>query len=393
MKVLTGIIVGIFIIWFLTSFYFGIITPPNEGDSLNIHIFAAEKILNGTIFSLDYSKDLFYPSSTELLLAFFISLKIPLGLFGVFSVGALFTGSYLLGKELFNDKNYAAVFATSVALLHGIIRWSLTQKPDILMTASLAFTLWIMLKKKREILDYLLLGLFCAVFVGAKFNGPIYLLVILIPFYKVFVKEFSIKKTIYFLIPFLTIGCSWYIRNIIVTGDPFYFPDYSNIVSEGSLFNYTLRAYIFQPVAMANAYLSEFMLWSLGITLVPLYIFIKRKEIKDNTNLLIAKLFTSAFIILLISFAFPYRAFYYQLVGTMRYTLPMIFLIMICVFLIAKRYGHEKLIALISIPMIIVSQMQDYHPKIIIPIVGLIVVWYFRKSLVNKLLYARRIGR
>ena len=381
MKVLAGIIVGIFIIWFLTSFYLGIITPPSEGDSLIIHIHAAEKILDGTIFSLDYTKDLFYPSSTEIILALFILLKIPLGLFGVFGVGVLFVGAYLLGKELFRERSYAAIFATSVALLHGIIRWSLTQKPDILMTASLAFILWIVLKKKREVLDYLLLGFVCALFIGAKFNGPIYLFVIITPFYKVFVKEFSIKKTIYFLIPFLTIGCSWYIRNVLVTGDPFYFPDYSNIVSQGSLFNYTLRAYIFQPLMMANAYLSEFMLWSLGIIFVPMYIFIKRKKMKDGTNLLITKLFTSAFIILLISLAFPYRALYYQLVGTMRYTLPMIFLIMICVFLIAKKYGHEKLIALISIPIIVVSQMQDYHPKIMLPLVGLIVLIYFRRSI------------
>ena len=132
---------------------------------------------------------------------------------------------------------------------------------------------------------------------------------------------------------------------------------------------------------MANAYLSEFMLWSLGIILVPIYIFIKRKKMKDGANLLIAKLFTSAFIILIISLAFPYRALYYQLVGTMRYTLPMIFLIMICVFLIAKKYGHEKLIALISMPIIVVSQMQDYHPKIMLPLVGLIVLIYFRRSI------------
>lgn len=387
LKVYSVVISGIFIWWLVTSIYSGVSIPPSEGDSLTIHIPAAERIINRTIFQLDYTKDLFYPSAVELILALFILLKIPLGLFNIIGVLALFIGSLLLGKELFRDINYSLVFAVSASLLHGIIRWSLTQKPDIFMLASLAFLLWIVLKQKRKIIDYLLLGLFCAFFIGAKFNGPVFLIVVLLPFYNLFIKEFSWKKLSVFIIPFTIVGLSWYLRNIYITGDPVYFPDYTNIISQGSISNYTIYAYLTQPLQMANGYLSEFMLWSLGIFLIPFFLYKNRKNINDKINSTILKSSVSAFVILIISLAFPYRALYHQMVGTMRYTLPMIFLIMICIFLIFKKYGHERLLAITVIPMIIVSQMQDYHPKIILLAIPLIWIIYFRKYLLPKIWY------
>lgn len=375
------IILGIFVWWFISSFYQGITIPPSEGDSLIIHIPAAQRILAGTIFNLDYTKDLFYPSSIELILALFILLKIPLGLFNIFGVFALFIGSYLLGKVLFKDKYYSLSFSVSVSLLHGIIRWDLTQKPDILMLASLSFILWIVLKTKRVEIDYFWLGLFSGFFVGAKFNSPLFLLVILIPFYKIFLKEFTFTKLFVFLLPFTPIGLSWYLRNIYITGDPFYFPDYIHITSNFSLSNFTIYGYIFQPILMMNAYISEFLIWGLSLILIPVFLYINRKQIKKDKTLIALKFFLSAVVILFISFAFPYRALQHQMVGTSRYILPMIYLLVICTFLIFQKYKKENLLAIMVIPTIIISQISDYHPKLLFPIIILIWIFYFKKEI------------
>lgn len=384
LKVLSIVAFVIFLVWFLYSFYFGIITPPSEGDSLIIHIPAAKKVLEGTIFTPDIQKDLFYPSAIELILAVFILFKIPLGLFNVIGVCLLFIASYLLGKMLLKDKQYAIIFSVSVSLLHGVIRWTLTQKVDIYMLAFFVLVIYFLMKKKRGVKDFFLMGLCGGFFVGAKFNGPLYYGIAVLPFFTILKEFINFKKMLAFFLPMSLIGLSWFIRNIVITGDPFYFPDYSNLSKSFLLSNYNFYAFIFQPVTVFNAYMSEYMIWSFGLVFIPLYLVIGWAR-KTKIDRLVLKLYAIAFIIFITSLIFPYRELLHQIIGTMRYTLPMIFLIILCIFLIFKKHKLEKLISLWVISTIIISQIPDYHPKLLLIAIPIITIVYFFSNSLKKI--------
>lgn len=376
LKINTWIIIFIFLSWVTIHFYLGIVTPVNEGDSVIIHVPIAEKILDGTVLVPNPKVDLLYPGGIEIILAAFILINIPLGLFNVFGVIFLFFASFILGKRLEFGNNMSIIFGVSVAMLHGVIRWTLTQKPDVWMLAFFTLIIWLILKKNKTLFDYLLLGVSCGFFIGSKFTGPVYLLIVFIFFSKQFFSNINPKKIIAFLIPTILLGASWYIRNMVVAGVPVYLSDYA-VTNNNSVIpfaNHAWKAFFYQPILMATAHFSEFMLWILGLIVTPIYLI--KNRMNNETNFLIFKFYFCALLIILVSFTFPYRDIYHQMVGTMRYTLPMIVLIMSCIFLIFKKYNLDNLIAIAVIPTLLVSTMTDYHPKILLIIVPVLIILY-----------------
>lgn len=379
LKFFAFIIFTIFFFWIIFSTYQAIVTTPSEGDSVLLHIPLAKKLLTDKLLHPNPRVDILYPASTEVILLGFILGHIPLNLFNLVGIFVLFAASFLLGRGLGFDKYLSLVLGISISLLHAIVRWSPTQKPDIWMLAFFVLILWVINKKNKSKFDYLLLGVFSGFFIGAKFTAPVFFLIIFILFSKNFLSGINITKILLFLIPCLIIGCSWYIRNYFVIGSLVYLPDYS-FISKGPtipLTDHAWKAYVFYPLRTFNAYISEFMIWSFGILIIPVWIFLKRRE---SIAFLVGRYYLLGLGILIVSLLLPFWSSYTQIVGTMRYIFPMVFVFMLCIFQIARYYKKELLLFQVVLVNIIISLQSDYHPKVILLIVPLVVIYHYRKK-------------
>lgn len=352
----------------------GITTLPIEGDSVNLHIPIANSIISGKIIHPNINTDIFYPAATELILATFILLNIPLNFFNVIGLFLIFIFSFVLGKNA-GLKNYMSLwFALSIFLLNGFSRWSLTQKPDILMLLFLIFILIFCFKKKLNNLDYLLLGSASGFFIGSKFTGIVILFLIFIFFYKHFLNKINLKKTIYFLVPFILFGVSWYLRNYLITGSPIYFQGYSatgESANSGLLAWPAWESIINFPKIMINAFISEFMLWGFAFFIVPIFVYFKRY---DKSISEIKKLVLISILFLIVYLFLPASDNLTQMIGSMRYIFPSVYLIIFSSFLIAEKYNLNNLVVLISFSNIILLILPSYHPKLVFPILLILII-------------------
>lgn len=368
-------------IWLAISVIQAVTTYPTEGDSLTLHIPLAKSLFTYQML-IPNAHAILYPAAIESILLVFIKLGIPLNLFNLFGVVILFIGLTLLGKRLGFDYLLSITFGVAIILLHGVVRWSQTQKPDIWMLAFFTLGLWSLLKKKKGLRDFFLLGLTSGFFIGAKFTAPVFLAITLVVFRKYFFSSLNIYKGIFFLIPFLIIGCSWYIRNYLIVGSPVYLDGYSFLAGNAitPLTDHTWKGYILYPHYFFDAYISEYLIWGFGIIFVPVWLLYKRNIQK---NILIFKFYLIAASIFFISLLLPFWNTYTQIVGTMRYTFPMALLLVLCVFLIAKREKKELLMIQIVLVVTIISIFPYYHPKLIFFTVPLLFLFHFRKYLFN----------
>ncbi len=369
----------LFVLWLAISILHGIVTLPTEGDSVNLHIPLAKSLFSSRMFHPN-PQDILYPAAIESLLFVFIKLNLPLNLFNLCGVIGLFIGSFLLGRRLKFDSSMSVAFATSVVLLHGIVRWSQTQKPDIWMLVFFVLLLWGLLKEKKGLWDYLLLGIFSGFFVGAKFTAPVFFLITLFIFRKNFFSSITLYKGLIFFLPLFVIGCFWYIRNYFFIGSPVYLEGYSFISGKTitPLTDHAWRGYIFFPHLVLNAYISEYLIWGFGLIFIPIWLFY-RKNVKGRS--FIFRYFFIAIAVLFISFILPFWSTYSQIVGTMRYTFPMSFLIILCMYMIAKKEKKEVVLMQVSLVVCIISIYPDYHPKLIFVFVPLVILYYYRYSI------------
>lgn len=374
------ILVTIFLLWLLYSIIVATGTLPSEGDSINLHIPLAKSLLSEKLYKPDPGHDILYPASIELILLFFIVGHIPLNLFNILAIVAMFIGVYLLGKSLGFSKGMSLVFSVATSFLHALVRWSQTQKPDIWMLTFFVFMLWLVHKRNKKGIDYLLMGICSGFFIGAKFTSPLFFLIFVFLFKKKFFNSITINKSIIFLIPFLIIGCFWYVRNVFIVGSPIYLEGYSFFSKEimVPLTDHAWNGYLHYPNLMLDAYVSEYSIWGFGLMLIPFWLLNKRSDKKISK---IVPYYFLALFVFLISLMLPFWGTYTQIVGTMRYTFPMIFLLILCCFLIADYYKKEHLLMQIVVVVVLVSIMPNYHPKIVLLIVPLLLLYHFRSTL------------
>ncbi len=366
-----------FIVTLVSLLLKGIHTLPAEGDSVNMHIPIAKSILSGNFFYLDKNGDIFYPAATETLLSLFIVLKIPLNLFNVIGIIFSFVFSVILGIKVGLEKKMAIWMGLSIFFLYGISRWSLTQKPDIwMLNFFILILIFYFIKVKRDI-DYFWFGISAGAFIGSKFTGPVFMFVTLIFFHSKFFTGINFKRIIFFIIPVFMIGVFWYVRNYIVTGNPFYFQGYSATslsTSDGLLAWHAWQSILFHARDMLDALISEFMLWSVGIILVPIFALIHREEKKMKIIIRLAYVSILFFIIYLF---LPASDNLTQMIGSLRYVFPAIYLIILSIFIIGAKYKINDFIIAITFSNIVVLMLPEYHPKLIFFIFPLLLLLDF----------------
>lgn len=365
-----------FCIYLLLNFIIiGITTQPREGDSLHYHIPIAHSILNGKILDprrvSRYGADnilQFYPSAAEAILALFIAVHLPLNLFNVFAWVLLFVGCYYLSRQVDLSKDISIIFATSVITLQVITRWLTSQVIDIWLAVFFIASLSLLIKGLGSNRRYFLLGICVGLLIGSKYTGIFFAVILILTFYRSLLEKLNLTRFILLALPIAAFGLSWYIRNFLLTGDPIYPQSFLFFhgISSWHIFKITVWEMMFKfPKEMVNAYLSEYMLWSLSLIVVPI-LFIYYLKSKKNISLLIKKLFIITVVGLVFYLFLVSSQDYNVMVSSFRYSYPIFIPLILLVFLFAKELKKLVVISYFCVLNLIGMQSFSYHPKILI---------------------------
>lgn len=365
-------------IWFVVGYfsYIALTKPAFEGDSLAYHIPIAESVLNGTVINPVNSGFglLFYPGASEVILAVLIFLHIPLNFFNVFSWILLTFCLYSLSTKVTKNIVVSYLFIMSIAFLPSVIRLIPTQTIDIWVAIFFTWALNVLFSKRLSTGMFVQLGIAIGMLVGTKFSGILFAIVLLGIFLPKLKSNLSLKKVVLFLIPVVMLGCSWYIRNFVVTGNPFYpahmffFQGKSNFQIQNSFVLKTLFVNPKNFFLFIQSLISEYLLWSLSLILVPvvsLYSSLKKKQLVNKTILILSVLGFVNFAIYLI---LPSSSI--NMVSDLRYAYPAFIPLVLATWLMFEKL---KIVGYI-IPVVLLSALAvftqfDYLPKLFFVII------------------------
>ena len=366
---------GFVLIYF---FYLALTITPlqvNESDSLNYHIPLAQNFTVGNFTNLkNISQGLgFYPGVGEIILAVFIILRIPLGFYNVLALIILFWVAKITAVKIGLDKSQSLIFALGVCLLPATIRLIQDQRVDIWLAMFFLASLNLLFKVENRAFYFFKLGCCLGLLVGAKYSGILLAAALVVIFFS---RRLISFKIFYAVIPLLIFGFSWYVRNYLVIGNPFYPLHFLGFAGD---VDYTTQLWTGFKVLITGkngimliiqAFISEFLIWSI----VPLYLLYLCVVRKNRFNSLFVKL------ILLATFSFAVFLFepsWLSIQATqsnMRYLLPGVIVFILSVFLIFKSLGNSDKLAIIAVLSSLgVLPLLNYFPKLtIVSLIGLI---------------------
>jgi len=338
---------------------------PLEGDSIGWHIPIAKFVLNGTILNF-HSTVLpqFYPGASELILALFMLVGLPLNTYNILAWFLLFLGCFLLARNFGLEKFYSMLFAITVSTQNTILRWLNTQIIDIWLAVFFIFSLILLEKPKKEFSYFIRLGFLSGMILGTKYTGVLLILSLLMFYYKKIIKVLSFSRVLVFLIPFSILGLSWYIRNFLIFQNPFFpieIPPFRGVHVFTSNAFLTLLNY---PLQMLNAFIAEYKLWAfviLGGGYLFFYIYRKKGALFSDIQKVIL-LSLAAFI------TYPFSPASYQewiMVSSIRYTYITFILLILAIFIFAARIKKQRILAYFAIGNMILLHPITYYPKLI----------------------------
>jgi hypothetical protein len=357
---------------FISFLYSGITSPPLLGDSHDYHMPIAENFLNGTFFYIPKTANPFinFPGSSELILALFILLHIPINWFCVLGWVLLFLLLRKMGLHFNLGSELSLIFATAFTSTLSVFRQMGTQSIDMWMAAWFVL-LVILLEKPRKTIGYFFfLGFAFGMLVGTKYTGAVFMVILLVVYGIRIVKLLNLSNILAFLLPFLIFGVSWYIRNFIEWGDPMYplsffiFRGLPLDISNYILWQEILRGHVLTIIA---ALVSEYLIW--GLSFIPfLALFalnFKKRFINNNYS----RVFWLCFLLFVASFfMYSFKSTKFDfVVSNMRYLFPVIIMLMLSLFIMAKKFKLAQEIALLALLNSIAAvSFIIYHPKVII---------------------------
>lgn len=365
-----------FIYLLLQLVYKGVISKPYEIDSLSYHLPIAKSILSGSFIKPDYNfNHQYFPGASEMILALFIFLRIPLNLYNVVSIITLFFIVWHSSTIFKVPKAYGIIMAVSIATLNVVVRWANVQTVDIWLLVFYLLSLFLLIRPKNSVWYYLALGVSIGMLFGTKYSGPLYALVLIIFFFKNFIKHLNLPKLVIFSVPFSALGLFWYVRNYIAINNPFYPWDsflFAGIKGNPIIDIQIWKAIIDYPVSMASAFFSELMIWSIAAIVIPVWwLFFVRNQNTHNFSV-IKKLFFLGFTNFFIFLILPSGSSYQLHCSNFRLSLPVFAPLIIGSFVLAYKYGKSEVLSLISFANILMLPSIGYHPKFLFILIPLL---------------------
>jgi len=370
------------IIYFV--FYAFKFTPEavNELDSLGQHIPLAESILEGKLFDPpELSNGLgYYMPIGEIILAVFIWMGVPLGLYNVLAIIILFYLCYKLATRFSLGRNLSIIYAFSISYLNSVTRLIPTQKNDLWLNVFFVWLLYLLAKPRKDYKYFLLLGFSIGLLVGVKYSGIILAVILLGVYFKDVKKYLSLNSLIVVSIPVVLSGLIWYLRNYAITRNPFYpvtllgFRGHPNFVVPQGYENLISKESI---ILTLEALISEYLLW----VLLPILFLVKIFKDKVQNAKAINKLLLIGGFSSLIYFLGPTDFTRVNITSNMRFLQVPFIILILAVFLLAKKFKREKEIVILSIlSSVAVLAQFSYYPKLIIIWLAMILILLLKKS-------------
>lgn len=369
---LAKIFLVIFSVILVTLFYKGIITIPNEGDSVDYHIPIAQSIISGEFLNpinLEVpTHTRFYPANGELVIAAFIFLGIPLGLYNVLGVLFLFIVSLRFARSFNLDSNLSIIFAVTVATLNGILRWADTQIVDIYLLSFFLLTISLLEKPRKSLKYFVLLGTSLGFLIGVKFSGPFLAAILFLVYFKNLVKFKNFRNFLAFIIPIMAIGFSWYIRNITLVANPFFpqaflfFPGQKSTIIDVNVLKIATGSFK-GFVGTLNGFVSEFIAWAIIAPSIALFAVYKRFK---NENHFPIRLLVVSSLVFLIVINLPSSSETHIQTSSFRYFHPAISPLILTAFLYFKKIKKIEYLIMVSLSGILLVEFPfGYFPKLI----------------------------
>lgn len=383
---LVSLFLGFFI--FLSYLYQGVIIPPPLGDSHDYHMPIGQYYLTGQIFNIpkDANPYIHFPGASEIILSPFILFHIPVNWFCLLGWVVLFYLLKKLGEHFGLGSEMSMMYALAFTSTVSVLRQINTQSIDMWMGVWFVLLVLLLEKPKKTLKYFFFLGVTFGMLVGSKYTGPFYMLMLLVVYGMRLIKFINWSRILAFVIPFLLIGVSWYVRNFLAWGNPLYpipffiFPGKPHMesIADFILWKELLRGHW---AIIFTALVSEYLMWGLSFILFLGLFFknLKKKFIDEKTS----RIFFLGFLLVISSF-FMYSfkpTEYHYVVSNMRYMFPLIIMLILSMFMMAKKYKLEKEIALVALFNAIAGVSYIiYHPKLIIIFFAISAVVYVKAS-------------
>jgi hypothetical protein len=377
---------------FLILYYFaqGATTKVWEGDSIAYHVPISKLILSGKIFNpgaYNYppSTDklrLYQPGSAEMILSLFELVKIPPNLFDVTGVIVFFFTMFFLARNYELSGSSSIIFAASLATLHTVMRWILSQTIDIWLDVFFGLSIILLRSPKKTYKYFFLLGITLGMLFGSKYTGPAYAIFLIALFGKKTIKSLNFRRLITFLIPFSVLGLFWYLRNYILTGDP-YFPEsipFFKGIPYHVLDNPVWKMFLeFHngPLIWLDALVSEYTVWCLVILAVPLLYFLTRKKVNSAFRRGIIQLSVLSALSFIVYLFLPSGPSPSLITSVFRYTYPVFIPLILALFLYAKKLLFEEFLAVIAVTNMLIMPEISYHPKVLIALIPVALLIFY----------------
>lgn len=368
-KIFAQVGIIVFVYYVLYYVYKGILDPvPGLGDSWDYHIPISEMILRGEFIS---PKNVlrpiwYYPGSSEAINSILIFFHVPLTLSNLLAVIVLFFCCWKLGG-IANLGYYESIFfATTIVTLNALVRWYNAVSIDVWVAIFFILSIILFERPKKTSGYFLTLGFTLSMLIGSKYSTW-WLVGILLLFYaRIFIHFGSMKRLLIFTLPFTTFGLFWYIRNIILVNNPFYPLPFFGLPYALVFSDNVLGVTLAKPKEMFDAFFGEYKIWILAPLITILKVLqdgIKKKLFPMNVPRRISLIGIFLFIVFL---SFPTSDIPSIMVSSFRYSYPAMILLILSLFLLAKKYRFLNHLSLISLSSMISVVSFSYHPKLTI---------------------------
>lgn len=380
-----SIVIAVFYYVYFIYFYTVHSTPP-PGDSWDYHIPIAQNLLQGIFFSNDNFKmaQWYYPASSEFINAVFIALKIPLTYSNIFATGVLFLACIALARTFKLTRDYALLFGITIITLNIILRWLNQVSVDVWIAVFFCITVITLERLKPSIKSFAILGFNIGMMIGSKYTASTLLIPLIFPYLRTILSKVNFSRILIFFGLLSFFGFFWYIRNYLLTGNPFYplpilgFPG-KEIFGDMRVWNIGIE----HPIQMIDAAIGEYKIWIFSIPIAILYLIKKSLFIKDSAQNKedinqVGKIFLIALTLITIYLFYPTSREPWIMVSSLRYSYPAFILLILGIFKLGQIIKKESLIGFFAITGMLGIFGMEYHPKLIlisIPI-SLILIFY-----------------
>ena len=366
-------------IWALIYFlvqqsYLGLTSPAAEIDSLVYHIPISRHILTHGWLTVPHIEQGwgYYPAVGETILAGLLLISGSfMNLFNILAVVLVFLVSHLLGKAFGLRPNPSLVYATVVSLLQPALRLVNTQTVDIWFQLFSLLSVLLLTSVRKSSTRVLASGAVLGMLAGTKYSGPFAVLLILL-FLRRNLRGIRFPKLFLGFLPLILLGGFWYVRNWLLTANPFYPANLSILgfslrgAANNSITDwYPLKSIFFYPGGVRiflTSLVSEYAVWLvfLGYFLLRLFVDKAGGKVPLRNDLL---RITSIGIALSVFYLFI-PGWPKNMLSDLRYTLPGVSLMILgfFVYFSAKKSSLPLYAAVLSI--LYIFPLLTHHPKV-----------------------------